>query len=263
MSPLPRSVRLSLWGTRVLTGDLPSAAVDRLIAPDLDDAATVRPHLEMWQTFGERVVLVALPHPGHFGGMPAGPSELSTAAVTAGECVYVPTLGGALVPVDAGDGPMDAGPWPAGVARGPQTTWQRFDSEPVEPWRLDVLSVREVARRFAEDSASAVGVLSAAHRPWSSRGLRAVADAALDTGDLGIPTGLPTAATKLIADAAAAGQAARIGLTMPDDGTLSEVELRSIALRRLLIVADQALAAATCIAALHLAGMRDDRRDDW
>lgn len=257
------SVRLALWGTRVLTGDVPSAAVDRLIAPDVDDVATVRPHLEMWQAFGERVVLVALPHPGHLGGLPLGPSDLAGAAVAAGECVYVPTLGGALVPVYSGDGPVSGGPWPEGARPGPATRWERFDSQPLEPWRLDVLSVRETARRLGEDSSAAIGVLAGAHQPWSSRGLRAVADAALGTGELGIPTGLPPATLALIAEAAATGHAARLGLTMPDDGTLNEVELRSIALRRLVVVADQALASATCIAALHLAGMRDDRRDDW
>ncbi len=217
----------------------------------------------MWATFGERVVLVALPHPGHLGGMPPGTSDLMSAAIGAGECVYVPALGGALVPVYAGDGPISGGPWPAGRRPGPQTRWESFDSEPIEPWRLDALSIREVAQRLAEDSASAVGVLSAGHRPWSSRGLRAVADAALDTGELGIPEGLPSATRKLIVDSAATGQAARLGLTMPDDGSLREIELRSIALRRLVVVADQALAAATCIAALRLAGMRDDRHDDW
>lgn len=263
MSPLPLSVRLSLWGTRVLAGDLPSAAIDRLVAPDVGDVASVRSHLEMWQTFGERVVLAALPHPGQLGGMPPGPGDLVSTAVAAGECVYVPTLGGALVPVYAGDGPISGGAWPAGSRPGPSTRWESFDSEPIEPWRLDALSVRETARRLAEDSAAAIGVLAGTHQPWSSRGLRAVADAALGTGELGIPDGLPTATAALLADAAATGHAARLGLTMPDDGTLSQVELRSIALRRLVVVADQALAAATCIAALHLAGMRDDRRDDW
>lgn len=266
MSPLPLCVRLSLWGTKVLIGDVPSAAVDRLVVPDpedVGDVASVRRHLESWATFGERVVLAALPHPGHLGGMPPGPHDLMTGAVSAGECVYVPTLGGALVPVDIGDGPISGGRWPEGARPGPQIRWEAFDSEPIEPWRLDVLSVREVARRLAEDSAAAIGILAGTHSPWQSRGLRAVADAALGSGDLGIPQGIPPATMTLIADAAATGHAARLGLTMPDDGTLQEVELRSIALRRLRLVSDQALAAATCIAALHLAGMREDRKDDW
>ena len=269
--PLPLSVRLSLWGTRVLSGDLPSAAADRLVAPGLPRAGSVRPYLEMWQAFGERVVLVALPHPGRLAGMPPGPPGLAAAAAEAGECAYVPALGGALVPLElpAGDDPGSDDalhrPLPeSGEDGGPVIGWQRFDSAPVEPWRLEGLSVREASRQLAEDTDAAIGVLSGTHQPWAWRGLRALADAALDSGDEGgpgLPPGLPAEVRALIARSAAAGEAARLGLEMPDDGTAAQARARTGALRALLAGADAALAAASCIGALHLAGMRPGHRD--
>ncbi|MBO3183464.1 hypothetical protein GZ178_05255, partial [Dermatophilus congolensis] len=48
MPLIPASIRLALWGTRVLTGHLPSAALDRLIAPDIDTTEPIRPHIETW-----------------------------------------------------------------------------------------------------------------------------------------------------------------------------------------------------------------------
>lgn len=265
------SVRLALWGTRVLTGEVPSAALDRLVAPDVARAQSVRPHVEMWAAFGESVVLVALPSPGNVGLVPRGNTELLQATFAAGECVFVPTMGGALVPhgpdgapgvfenaavethegVDADEGePFDV-------------TWKRFDAEPIEAWQLDALSVREVVRSLREESENA---LSSIHQPWTSRGLRALADAALGparTGSLGIPERLPPATLKLISDASSMGHAARLGLQMPDDGTLAETGARRDALLRLSAAADTALATGACIAALHLAGLREDRKDDY
>lgn len=259
-------VRLSLWGTRVLGGHVPSAAADRLIGPDLDGAASVRPHLDLWAALGERVVLCALPQPGHPGMVPTGSTDLLADAMTAGECAFVPTLGGALVPVGADGEPgvtggQDTADTPSGADEA-GITWRQFDADPVEPWRLDALSVREVSRHLHEEVRLTVDRLAGTHQPWSSRGLRSLADAALGSPRLGLPDTLPTATRKLIGDAAATGHAARLGLEMPDDGGLQQVAVRHQALRSLSYAADAALAAATNIAALHLAGMRGDRRDD-
>ena len=49
-------------------------------------------------TSASGVVLVALPRPGDLSGMPRGSADLVAAATEAGECVFVPGIGGALVP---------------------------------------------------------------------------------------------------------------------------------------------------------------------
>lgn len=263
MSPIPVCVRLSLWGTRVLGGHVPSAAADRLIGPDLDGAASVRPHLDLWAALGERVVLCALPQPGHPGMVPSGSKDLLADAMTAGECVFVPTLGGALVPVGADGEPGVAGVEDVSSTDNADITWRQFDADPVEPWRLDALSVQEVSRHLNEEVRLTVDRLAETHQPWSSRGLRSLADAALGSPRLGLPDTLPTATRKLIGDAAAAGHAARLGLEVPDDGGLQQAAVRRQVLRSLSYAADAALAAGTNIAALHLAGIRGDRRDDW
>lgn len=242
----------------MLTGDVPSAALDRLVAPEVSRTESVRSHVEMWAAFGEPAVLVALPSPASTGLVPRGNTRLLQAAFAAGECVFVPTMGGALVPYGADGEP--------GVSEADgesvDVTWRRFDSDPVETWQLDALSVREVSRNLHEETEAALAVIK---QPWNSRGLRALADAALGparTGALGIPERLPPATLTLISDAAAIGHAARLGLRMPDDGTVLESADRRDGLRRLADAADTALATATCIAALHLAGLRQDRRDD-
>src|ERR1035437_4055841 len=98
MSVLPVCVRLALWATAAYAGQLTvGQAVDRT-HPDVDHVSGDLDRLSLWRDLGERAVLVALPRPGNLSGMPRGSAELIAAATDAGECVYVPGIGAALVP---------------------------------------------------------------------------------------------------------------------------------------------------------------------
>ncbi|MBO3129455.1 hypothetical protein [Dermatophilus congolensis] len=264
MPPIPASVRLALWGTRVLTGHLPSAALDRLITPDIDTAEPLRPRIETWADLGERVVLAALPHPGRPSLCPHGSPALLSAATTANECVFAPTLGNALVPFgwDEQPGIPDAQrPRPENSSE-PTVHWKLYETNATPTWQLEALSLRDTRHSLASERESALALLAEAHLPWQSRGLRDLAEAALDTGNSYLPDALPDTHRAVIDEAATLGHMARLGLAMPDDGTLDQVNRRAEALRRLTIAADTALASATCIAALSLAGLRTNHPED-
>ena len=96
MSVLPVSVRLALWATAAYAGRLPIEEVVAKAHPDIDHVAGELDHLSLWHDLGERAVLVALPRPGKLSGMPRGSAELIAAATDAGECIFVPGLGGHL-----------------------------------------------------------------------------------------------------------------------------------------------------------------------
>ncbi|HEY5248361.1 MAG TPA: hypothetical protein VIJ15_07940, partial [Dermatophilaceae bacterium] len=98
MSVLPVCVRLALWATAAYAGRLTVEAAVRRAHPDIDEVSGDLDHLNLWLGLGERAVLVAQPRPGNLSGMPRGSAELLAAATDAGECVYVPGIGGALVP---------------------------------------------------------------------------------------------------------------------------------------------------------------------
>ena len=98
MTVLPASVRLALWATRALGGELDLPTALRLATPDADHVQGALARLQLWRDLGERVVLVALPRPGDLTGLPRGVLEFSGAAAEARECVFVPGVGGALVP---------------------------------------------------------------------------------------------------------------------------------------------------------------------
>ena len=132
MSILPVSVRLALWATAAYAGRLPMQDVAGRAHPDIDHVDGDLDHLSLWYDVGERVVLVALPRPGKLSGMPRGSAELIAAATDAGECVFVPGVGGALVPTmqtfgTAGD-------------QGTRVTWTAYDADPVQTYVLEALS---------------------------------------------------------------------------------------------------------------------------
>lgn len=253
MPELPASARMALWATCYLSGRVDLETAVARATPDADHAQGARTWLETWHSLGERVVLVALPRPGDYGDLPGG-GALRDAALAAGECVFVPGLGGGLVPVVEGYGP----PGDRGLA----VRWTHYDSDPVPPHRLDAWALRETQAELNDAVASATGSLEGGPTPWASRGLAEEAGARLDSPSWGLPSGLLPRAARLIATAGAIGDLARFAQSTPTDGTgAAGIERRSRALRELSAAADQALSRAVDIAALHLAGLRPGRAD--
>lgn len=256
MSVLPVCVRLSLWATAAYAGRLPVEEAVNRAHPDLDHVTGSLERLSLWRALGERAVLVALPRPGNLSGMPRGSAELTGAATEAGECVYVPAIGGALVPTIERFGPADD--------QGTSVTWTAYDCDPVPAHALDGLSLSEIDQGFRHELAertAAIEALDAA--PWSGSPFRAMADG-LIIGQWGLPDGLPPRATTIITMAALVGAATGLGLSDQAQaqvltGTVSQ--RRRVALTSLDSHADAAMAAAATVAALSIAGLRPGHRD--
>jgi len=256
MSTLPVCVRLCLWATASYAGRLPVHAVVDRAHPDLDQVAGDLDRLSLWRDLGERVVLVALPRPGNLAGMPHGPAELIAAATDAGECVYVPAVGEALVPTierfgSAGD-------------EGTRVTWSAYDCDPVPAYTLEALSLSEIELGFRQDLMECTRAIEALDAsPWAGSLFRSMADE-LSLGRWGLPDGLPPRAAKIIAMAALVGGATELGLSIPAQSqvlTSTIAEQRRIVLSELDAIADTAMAAAARVAALSLAGLRQPRTD--
>jgi hypothetical protein len=256
MSVLPVCVRLALWTTAAYAGKLTvDEAVDRA-HPDLDLFTGDLDRLSLWQELGERAVLVALPRPGDLSGMPRGSADLFAAATEAGECVYVPGIGAALVPTIEHFGPAED--------QGTQVTWSSYDCDPVPVHTLEALSLGEIERGFRQELTErtlAIEALDAG--PWAGSPFRSMADE-LGTGQWGLPDGLPPRATHIITMAAMIGVATELGLS---DQAQSQVltgtfaEQRRKQLKGLDASADMAMAAAATVAALSMAGLRPSHRD--
>ncbi len=258
MSSLPVSVRLSLWATSAYLGRLDFSRVLALAAPDVPCHGGRLDCLRIWRSMGEQAVLVALPRPGDTTSLPRGPAEFIDAATEAGECVYVAGLGAALVPR-----------W--GYAGGPgersqMLTWELYDCEPVPVHRLEALSLREIDTTLRLELTTAIADLEAMHaHPWAGRGLRELADARIGAesgGSLGLPDGVPPRALRSISLASTLATVADLGLEqLPDAHSLAVTTARAERLRRLQAVADTCLAAATCVAAMTMAGWRTRLND--
>lgn len=254
MSVLPLCVRLSLWATSAYAGQLTlEEAVDRA-HPDLDHVAGDLDRLSLWRDLGERAVLVALPRPGNISGLPRGSAELIAAATEAGECVYVPAMGGALVPTIEHFGPADD--------QGTRVTWTAYDCDPVAVHTLDALSLSELEQRFRQELVEHTRAIEALDtRPWAGNPFRSMADD-LTIGQWGLPDLLPPRATKIITLAALVGVATELGLS---DQAQSQVLTAAIAQQRRLELgyldasADAVMAAAATVAALSIAGLRPTR----
>jgi len=256
MSALPVCVRLALWATAAYAGQLSvQSAVDRA-HPDLDDVTGCLGRLLLWRDLGERAVLVALPRPGNLFGMPRGSAELVAAATDAGECVYVPGIGAALVPsIEHFGHPGD---------QGTRVTWSAYDCDPVPVHTLAALSLSEIDQGFRQElmeHTRAIEDLDA--KPWVSSPFRSMADE-LTISQWGLPDGLPPRAIKIITMAALVGVATELGLS---DQAQSQVltgmvaEQRRMELTHLGASSDRAMAAAATVAALSIAGLRPGRLD--
>lgn len=254
MADLPTSVRLSLWATRAFSGAVGLPTAVRLSAPDADHVEGALTTLQAWSDLGERVVLVALPRPGDLGGLPRGGADFIDAALAAGECVFVPGVGGALVPEVSEYGPEGD--------RGLAVRWAAHDCDPVPTHVIEALSLREIDRHVRAELMSATAALeSGGGGPWASRELRELADEKVGSGRWGLPDDLPSGAGRLIRLSGVVAAAARLALDHPDDSIdRFAVQDRREVLLRLAALGERSLAEATCVGALALAGMTHERR---
>jgi len=256
MSVLPVSIRLSLWATAAYAGQLTLQEAMRKAHPDLDGVEGGLERLALWRGLGERAVLVALPRPGNLSGMPRGSAELIAAATAAGECVYVPAIGGALVPTIEHFGPADD--------QGTRVRWSAYDCDPVPAHALDGLSLGEIDREFRHKLAEQTAAIEALDAmPWAGSPFRSMADG-LSVGQWGLPEGLPPRAVTIITMASLVGVATGLGLSNPAQSqvlTGQVAQQRAMALTSLEASADTAMAAAATVAALSIAGLRPGHRD--
>lgn len=252
VSELPASVRLALWVTAAWSGDLPTREALARSFPDVDHVAGDLARLDVWRDLGEGALFVALPRPGDVSGMPRASTAATAHAAEAGECVYVAGIGGLLVPTLTSFGPEGD--------VGLRVDWTAYDAEPVPRHRLEMLELRDVERtlmtRLAEHTARLTDI---GGQPWG-REARAAAESALDTRLWGVPRTTPGRALRIMSLAGTASQLANragsltaLGSDGVDTPTMTS---RSSALRSLGGDADTALAEATNVAVMSLAGWR-------
>lgn len=253
---LPASVRVALWGTAALAGQLSVEEVPRRALPDIDECSGLVEPLTLWRDLGERAVLVALPRPGDVTGVPRGAPDLLGAATAAEECVLVPGLGGALVPQVQQFGPEGDQGW---IVR-----WESFAADPVPTHQVEALDLGQVElglRIQLADQTQALARVGGVPfvdtaAPHASRARAAVRGSTL-TGPWGLPEGIPARAARVIDLAGTVLQVTDAGLghgaQSLDAGTTTT---RADLLRHLQGTAARALADATNAAVLALTGWR-------
>jgi hypothetical protein len=249
---LPASVRLALWVTASWRGDLGTGDAMSRALPDLDHVSGDLGRLDLWRDLGEGALFVALPRPGDVSRMPRGSAVAVAHAAEAGECVFVAGIGGVLVPTLSEFGPEGD----VGV----QADWTAYEADPVPRHRMEMLDLREIERdlmaRLGEhvDRFEQVG-----GHPWGQHA-RAQAQTDLDTVLWGIPPATPGRALRIMALAANLSRLAHrtasltsLGSGGLDAGTAAS---RGVLLRGLAADADAALADATNVAVMTIAGWR-------
>jgi len=249
MSDLPAAVRLSLWVTAAWAGHLDLEEAVRQALPDIDHVAGDVSQLMIWQDLGERVLACALPRAGDISGLPRGNPELTAAATDSGECVFVATLGGALVPSVEMFGPVGD--------EGMTVRLTAYDCDPIPTHRLEELHESQIERELRGHLLHATDALELLDiQPFAGSNLRAQADEVATLREWGLPSGLPGRAIRILQTAGTVGAAVdfALGHSHAVDAATDTGRLR--ALRELQAAADRAMAQATTAAALHLAGMR-------
>ena len=251
MSVLPVSVRLAVWATAAFHGHL---ELDEAIArshPDLDHYTGDLSRLDLWRDLGESAVLAALPRPGDLTGMPRATVDVSGAAAAVGECVYVAGMGGLLVPTLSSFGPDGD----VGTA----VEWTAYDSEPVARHVLESITLGDLERdltRATHESATALEEVEG--RPWSGSP-RHDAERRLGEDRIGLPSLLAPRAVRLIVMAARVAVIADEGLRLAATGPALDLHAstrREAGLRVLQSAADAAMAGATNVAVMQVAGWR-------
>lgn len=252
MSTLPASVRLSLWVTAAYAGHVDLDEAVRHALPDIDHVDGATDRLRLWQDLGERVLCVALPRPGQIATMPRGNAELVGAATDSGECVFVPAIGGALVPTITEFGPEGD--------TGTQVTWTAYDADPVPSHQLAAMDESEIERALREHLIDATQELDALDaKPWAGSPLRAMADERTAMREWGLPQGLPGRALRIIQLSGTVAAACDLALDHSPATDVSSDAARQRLLRDLLGGAETALATAATAAAQSLAGLRPSR----
>lgn len=247
---LPASVRVALWATQVLTGDLPAPDLPRRALPDVDECVGLVEQVGTWRDLGERAVLVALPRPGDLHGMPQASPELVDAATAAEECVLVPGVGGALVPSLSVYGPAGDQGWLA--------TWTAYPAAPVATHRVEALDLGQTELALRRELAELTEALAGAGAPpFGAAADRGAARARAVTGRAGrwgLPEGMPPRSARVIDLAGTVLRVADSGLeTVTASLDSATTVRRGELLRRLQQQAARALADATNVAVLHLA----------
>jgi hypothetical protein len=252
VAELPASVRLAAWVTSAWHGDLRLEEAIQRSHPDIDHVDGAMSPLRAWAEVGERALFVALPRPGDLTGLPGCPVSAGGHAAQSGECVYVAGVGGLLVPTLSSFGPDED--------RGLRADWTAYDADPVPRHRIEMLDLREVERSLAGRLHELTEQLeSTGGTPWGTRG-RIRAEALLEQQDWALPAEMPTTALRVMTVAATAGALAEEAVTSVDLGShgvdVGTSGARERLLRRLGADADLALAAATNVAVMSLAGWR-------
>lgn len=235
MPELPVSVRLALWVTHAWTHGRDADAVINAAHPDLARTTGNLAQLDIWHSLGERALFVALPAPGDLVGLPTAPPDATSAAVTAGECVFVASLGGLLVP--------DVDAW--------VTTWHHHKAEPVPAHVIDGIDPGAIRRRLMGAVADATEELEiVGGQPWNGAAVR---DEMTSTG-WALPHDLPPRILDTVRLSAAVWSAAHAGLAEPSGAVdTATTAHRETVLRRLARVADRCLADSANAAASTLA----------
>lgn len=246
-------MRLALWTTRAWAG---GASVPEAVAramPDVDHVGGDLDRLTLWQELGEQALLVSLPAPGDLHGMPRADRTAQGAAASAGECVFVPRLGGVLVPTVSTFGSGRDG----GADVGTRVDWAAYDSEPVPRHRVEALDSSQLERHLREELLVATEALAAAGgQPFAGSAAQELADGALG-GGWGLPSGLPGRAARVIVLAGTVGRIVDVALEAGDGAlTAAEAGRRHGLLLGLQRTADRALADATNAACAVIAGWR-------
>lgn len=246
MAELPASVRIALWVTHAWSGATTLTDAVASALPDVDHTDGLVGQLELWRDLGESALLVALPGPGDAAGLPRSGPIATGAAVEAGEALFVPALGGLLVPEHSTFG--SAG------AEGHRIDWMAHDADPVPPHRLEALDPAQIERHLRRRMLDAIDLLDTiGGTPWTDDLTRDLVDDRLGA-DWALPPSLPDRARKVLGLAAILSLAASMGLRA--SGTLSAAHERSRAdtLGTLHRDAERALADSTNAACAAVAG---------
>ncbi len=252
MSELPASVRLALWATSAWQdGTALTGALTRSF-PDLDHVSGDLARLDLWRDLGERALFVALPRPGDVSRMPRGSVPGSAHAADAGECVFVAGLGGLLVPTLSEFGPTGD----VGV----RADWTAYEADPVPRHQLEMLDLRQIERELLRSLRQHTQRFeSVGGAPWG-RQARSEAESSLDTAVWGLPVATPPKALHVMSVAATVSRLAELGTRQTGLGAdgldAATTANRTVLLRTLAGEADAALADATNVAVMALAGWR-------
>lgn len=242
-------MRVALWTSAAYAGQVALDDVPHRALPDIDHCTGLAERIGLWRDLGEQVLLVALPRPGDLTSMPKGPVEFVAAATASEELVFVPGVGGALVPTVEEFGPEGDRGW--------QVRWSGYDTAPVPSHVVQGVALPDVELQLRREVGALTAELAAgSFTPMSGHDLESVARRAVDQA-WGVPAGLPPRAIRVIELAGTITSLAGLGLdrrlqSIDSSGTLQRERI----LQQLHDRAAHALVAATNVASMHLAGWR-------